>query len=188
MPVLRAECCVFPDLLFDEILQSDSARVWRVLHTKPRQEKAIARELARREVPFFLPLVVKRNRFQGRILKSHLPLFPGYVFLFGTVDEADVASSTYRIANTLEVFDQEQLWHDLAQLRRVLSSNLPVLPEDCFVPGKRVLIRSGPLAGTQGEIVKSASGRRFLVRVNFLQRGASVTIDDVDLELAAQTD
>src|SRR5438552_1083192 len=83
MPILPAEPTCFPSQLFDEALTAPVAtdRAWWVLHTKPRQEKSLARQLCDAEVPFYLPLIARRLRIRGRTLTSHVPLFAGYVFL-----------------------------------------------------------------------------------------------------------
>jgi hypothetical protein len=53
----------------------------------------------------------------------------------------------------------------------------PPYPEYQIAPGALVEIHSGPLAGLRGVIVKSATGNRFVVKVEFIQRGASVILD-----------
>src|SRR5947207_391033 len=82
MPLLAAEPNVFPADLFEpgvEVAAADSH--WWVLHTRPRQEKALARQLLQHRVSFYLPTIAKRLRIKGRNLTSHVPLFPGYAFL-----------------------------------------------------------------------------------------------------------
>jgi transcription antitermination factor NusG len=78
----------------------------------------------------------------------------------------------------LSVLEQEQLWYDLRQIRRLLLSGAPVSPQDRLGPGDVVEIQSGPLTGLRGTIERTASGRRFVVRVDFIQRGAAVLLDD----------
>jgi ribosomal protein L24 len=46
------------------------------------------------------------------------------------------------------------------------------------MPGDVVEISSGPLAGLTGTIVRTATARRFVVTVDFIQQGASVLLDD----------
>jgi hypothetical protein len=53
---------------------------WWVFHVRPRQEKSLARDLMKRQVPFYLPLISRRWRSKGRLMNSLVPLFPGYVF------------------------------------------------------------------------------------------------------------
>jgi transcriptional antiterminator RfaH len=153
-------------------------RCWWVLHTKPRQEKSIARRLVSDCIPFYLPLVAHRKKTRDRVICSQMPLFPGYVFLFGSGEERTFSLTTDRIANVLEVRNQEDLWRDLTQLKRLIDSGAPIRQEGRLVVGTPVEITSGPLAGLKGSIIKEGSRRRFLVEVDFLHQGASVLLDD----------
>jgi hypothetical protein len=100
------------------------------------------------------------------------------VFVYATRDERVAALATDRVVRVLEVAAQERLWHDLRQIDCLLNSGVPITPEDQLGPGSEVVIRSGPLSGLKGTVVRVASGRRFVVRVDFIQRGASVLLDD----------
>ena len=82
MPLAPAETCLFPDNLLDPaVAVADASARWWVLHTRPRAEKAVARQLVGREVGFYLPLYEHRLTSGGRVRSSYLPLFPGYVFV-----------------------------------------------------------------------------------------------------------
>jgi transcription antitermination factor NusG len=181
MPILPAEPQIFPDRLFEPDRENSSQRNWWVLHTRPRQEKSLARQLHAIGIPFYLPLVQKRLRIRNRPITSHLPLFGGYLFLLADHDERVAALTTQRIVRSLEVADQNQLWCDLAQIHRLIRSGVPIVPEDRLSPGTLVEIRSGPLAGLRGKIQASASRRRFVVEVNFIHRGASILLEDFTL-------
>ncbi len=185
MPLLAAETTVFPHDLLDvaEGPPVDLAQWW-VLHARPRQEKALARQLLDRQLPFYLPVIARRLRIRGRTLTSHVPLFPGYVFLLGDREQRQEALHTNRIVRTLPVGNQQALWKDLRQIRQLIASGAPITPEDRLTPGVCVQIRSGPLAGLKGKILRTASGRRFVVEVDFIQRGASVLLDDYCLTTA----
>lgn len=181
MPMLAPEPNVFPDALFEDNVGAASERGWFVLHTRPRQEKALARHLFENQVPFYLPLITRRNLIRNRVLESHVPLFAGYVFLLAGREERTLALTSNRVVNTLPVADQPRLWHDLTQIYRLIRSGAPVTPEERLEPGDPVEIRHGPLAGLRGVILKEASGRRFVVQVDFIQRGASVLLEDCNL-------
>lgn len=183
MPILSAEPDRFPADLFDAAAAGPAAggRVWWVLHTRPRQEKSLARHLHAGGVPFFLPTVSRRARIRGRVLTSRLPLFTGYVFLHADATGRLAALTSNRVARCLAVPDQRRFWNDLCQVERLLASGAPVTPEERLVVGSPVEITSGPLVGLSGVIVRSATGRRFVVRVDFIQQGASVLIDDFAL-------
>src|SRR5438105_15606394 len=87
MPLLPMEPSLYPDDLFaGPAVAPDGAERWWVLHTRPRAEKALARKILARRLPFFLPLHHRQWRSKGRLQSSYLPLFPGYVFLRGDDD------------------------------------------------------------------------------------------------------
>lgn len=179
MPILPAEPAVFPDDLFAGLdSRSMADREWWALHVKPRQEKSLARELHERRSPYYLPLIEQRTLVRGRVVPSFLPLFPGYVFLLADRDERIAALATKRVVRSLEVADQAELRHDLGQVARMIATGRPVTATERLVPGVAVEIHSGPLAGLRGVVERTASGHRLWVRVNFLQRGASVLLDD----------
>jgi hypothetical protein len=43
-------------------------------------------------------------------------------------------------------------------------------------------VRSGPLAGIEGTVIKRRGGQRLVVAVHLLNQGASIEVEDVDLE------
>lgn len=179
MPLLPPEPNVFPpQLLLDGPEPVLAPRSWWVLHTKPRQEKSLARQLFTSAVPFYLPVTARRCLVRGRVLHAHVPLFPGYVFLWADHDERVEALATGRVVRALPVPDQEGLWDDLRQVARLIATKAVLTPEARVVPGATVEIHTGPLAGLRGKVIRAASGNRFVVEVNFIQQGASVVLDD----------
>jgi transcription antitermination factor NusG len=178
MPVLAKEPTTYPESLLAGPAALETDRIWRVLHTLPRQEKALTRQLLDREIPFYLPCVPRHNRIRGKRVTAYVPLFPSYVFILANPEERHSALTTRRVLRTLDVVDQPALWRDLRQVDRLLQSDSTITPEGRLGPGVAVEIRSGPLAGLRGKIVRSVSGRRFIVAVNFIQQGASVMLDD----------
>jgi transcription antitermination factor NusG len=181
MPILQAEPQLYPECLFEQTRESSSDRKWWVLHTRPRQEKSLARQLYAGTMPFYLPLISRRLHIRQRVVNSYLPLFGGYVFLLAEPDERLMALGTKRVVRSIPVADQDGLWRDLTQMHRLICSGAPITPEDRLSPGTLVEIRSGPLAGLRGKILDKASRRRFVVEIDFIQRGASVLLDDFTL-------
>src|SRR3954453_13543576 len=103
MPILPSEPQVFPEFLFEPERGSFTNRIWWALHTLPRQEKSLARQLHARRIPFYLPLVANRLLVRNRPVTSHLPLFPGYAFILADPEERLVALATKRIVRPLRV-------------------------------------------------------------------------------------
>ena len=156
--------------------------LWYVLHTKSRQEKILADELAARRVEHYLPLI-KRPRFYGkRKAVVEEPLFPGYVFLFGDLDHAYVADRTKRVANIITVADQRQLEWELNNIRLALSQAAPLDPYPHLTRGVRVEVRSGPFQGLQGIIEDKGKDSRLILQVDVLGRAVSLEIDGALLD------
>ena len=56
---------------------SDFTGIWWVTHTKSRNEKALAQDLIRKDINYFLPMSWKVRRRRGRKIRTLLPLFGG---------------------------------------------------------------------------------------------------------------
>ena len=91
-----------------------------------------------------------------------------------------------RLVRTLEVADQPSLERDLRQIRWMLASGLPVEPEPCAPVGSRVRIASGPLAGIEGTVIRRGAHERFVAIIGFLGRGATVDLEDWQVERLAE--
>ena len=178
MPLLELEPFIHPEHLLDQPadVEIDAARWW-VLHTRPRAEKTLARRFHDREVPYYLPLHQREWRSNGRLLRSYLPLFPGYVFLRGDDQARMVALETNLVANILPVRDQRQLHADLRRVHQLISAGAPVTPEDRLEPGDCVEIVKGPFAGLDGKVIRRGKRLHFVVEVQFLRRAVSMEIE-----------
>jgi transcription antitermination factor NusG len=184
MPILTAETDVFPlDLFEDQDLLASRERRWWVLYTKSRHEKELMRRLRVLEVPFYGPTVERRSRTPGgRMLRSYLPLFPNYVFMFGDATERYSALTTNCVSRDLPVAAGDELEGDLRQLRRLILTGVTLVAERYLEAGVRVRVRTGPLEGLEGTVLQRRGDTRLLVAVRFLQQGASVQLDECELE------
>lgn len=189
MPILRQEPDLYPADLFETLagdertFQVTTGKHWWALYSLSRQEKQLARQLRSLQVAHYLPLVPKRSRSPaGRVRTAHVPLFSNYVFLFGGEAERLAALTTNCVSRCLPVHDSQQLTLDLRQIRRLVETGAPLSPEQRIEPGARVRVRSGAFRDFEGMVVRREQETRLLVAVNFLQRGASVLLDDCQLE------
>jgi transcriptional antiterminator RfaH len=178
MPLLPLEPFVYPDDLLSLPLADGPAQApWWVLHTRPRAEKSLARKLLQRHTPFFLPLCKKQWRNRGRLHCSYMPLFPSYVFLQADRTAVFRTLETNLVARVLPVSDQGQLHADLGRVYCLIAAGAPMTPEDQLQPGTAVEITAGPFAGLEGKILRRGKQLKFLIEVQFLQRGVSVEIE-----------
>ena len=183
VPILGAEPTISPLDLLESWDASGEDRRWWAVYTRSRREKDLIRRLLPHGVGFYLPLVPTRRKSSvGRIRVSHLPLFSNYVFLCGAADDRRRALETNCVSRILDVTEPQRLVTDLRRLRDLIQTGRPVTLEQSLQPGDRVRVRSGPLRGREGMLVERRGERRLVVAVNFLQQGASVLLDDCDVE------
>jgi hypothetical protein len=184
MPVLAREPDVYPpELLERDELGRDEGVIWWALYTLSRHEKELMRRLRGLDIPFYAPLVARRSRSpEGRLRISYVPLFANYVFLYGNDNDRHRAMKSNCISRWLPVSDGAQLTQDLRQISRLIDSDAPLTPEARLEPGMRVRVRTGPLLGLEGVIIRRSNQARLLISVNFLKQGASLLLDDCHLE------
>lgn len=184
MPILAREPDIYPDDLLDELHSNEpEGRRWWALYCLPRQEKQLMRRLRLRGVPYFGPQIRKRSCSpSGRVRVSYVPLFSGYVFLHGDDHQRYTAACTGCVSRCLEVPDSGSLTFDLRQIRQLIESEAPMTSEARLAAGARVRVLNGALMGLEGVILRRANKTRLLVAVNFIQQGASVQLEDCQLE------
>lgn len=192
MPILDAERQLFPDNLLTSLAEPSEAlsdeeglwqdRTWWVAHTKPRQEKSLARKLEAHNIGFYLPQVPKTSVIRGRTQTAHIPVFPSYVFIFGNEMDRYTSLTTNRIAHLMTVPDPRQLTRELFNLSRLVTAGAPLTTESRLKAGDRVRVKSGAFAGVEGTVVARRRKCRLIVAVNLIQQGVSIEIDDHLLE------
>lgn len=183
MPILEREIDIFPEDLFDLTAQPDEESHWWAVYTRSRQEKELVRALHKLEIPFYCPIIPHRHRSPaGRMRTSFIPLFSNYLFMYSDGFGRYRALQTNLISTTITVVDGFQLTHDLQQIKRLIELDIPLNIEAQLQPGRRVRIKSGSLTGIEGVILRREGRSHLQVAVNFLQQGASVKLEDFEVE------
>ena len=156
--------------------------IWFVLHTRSRQEKAVADALTALHAWCFLPLLTHTRVYRGRKIHVQLPLIPSYVFMKGHADQAYQLDRNKRLANIIPVTNQARLERELGNIRRAIDANVPLDPYPYLKKGIRAEVRSGPLRGTQGIIEDRTKLTRLILQVDMLGRAVSLELDGALLE------
>lgn len=155
----------------------DFVGLWWVAHTKSRNEKVLAHDLIQKDISYFLPMSWKIHRRAGRKFRSLLPLFSGYLFFCGQENQQIEVLRTNRVANLIEVKNQQKLLDQLLQLEQALQSDTPLIPHKHIKTGQLCRVTTGPLADLQGIIVKTKNATRLVLQIDMLGQAASVEID-----------
>lgn len=193
MPILPKQRDIFPADLLDAAGSGPAATAmanagpagarWVAFYTLSRREKDLMRKLEAAGIAFYAPLIRRRLRSAGgRTRMSFVPLFPGYVFSLVDDEQRRAALATNAIARWMPIPDAAAFIVDLRSIKRLIDTDRPLTPEARLEPGQPVRVRSGPLRGLEGMVVRRRGEDRLVVAVRFLNQGASVEVEDVDLE------
>jgi transcription antitermination factor NusG len=189
MPILPKQQDIYPDDLLDVVdgvagkQPPFAGGRWVAFYTLSRREKDLMRKLQAAGVPFYGPMVRRRLHSPGgRVRASYVPLFPGYVFSLVDDEQRRAALATNTVARWIPISDERMLVDDLRAIKRLIDTEKPLTPEARIEPGQSVRVRTGALRGLEGTVVKRRGSERLVVAVRFLNQGASIELEDVDLE------
>ncbi|MFO0014450.1 MAG: transcription termination/antitermination NusG family protein [Planctomycetota bacterium] len=183
MPILKQEQDLWPhDLLSPDFIAGGN-QLWWTMYTMPRFEKKLMRQLTDLHIPYYGPTIRRRFRSPaGRIRTSYEPLFPNYVFIYGDEMARYRAVTTGSVCRWLPVARQDELFVDLRQIHDLIQTEAPLAPEAKLEPGQRVRVRSGVFKGFEGTVLRRENEIRLLIAVRYMGRGASVALDDCQLD------
>jgi transcription antitermination factor NusG len=162
---------------------------WFAISTTPRHEKRVAQFLAQRQLEHYLPLYRTTRRWKnGSTAQLELPLFPGYLFV--RIDKA----KRIPILGLPGVMGFVGTRSGPSELNEgeieALRSGLHVRKAEPYFQlaiGERVRIKTGPLAGLTGTLVRNASGVRLVLTVELIHQSVAVEIDAHDVESAEKS-
>jgi transcription antitermination factor NusG len=163
----------------DRLNERDWSQQWTAAYCKPRQEKALAWELRRLNVSYFLPMVMRETSSGGRRRRNLYPLFASYLFMSGGEQDRLSALRTDRLVKFIEVAagEQTRFREELASLEAVLRmdpKSVELHPR--LVPGAWVRVISGPMKNVRGVVIETLSTRKLWLGITTLGVGATVEI------------
>jgi len=157
---------------------------WYAAYTSANHEKRVAEQLSLRSVEHFLPAYASVRRWKDRRVTLQMPLFPGYVFVRMALRDRLQVQQVPGVAH-LVGFDGTPAAlpdEEIEALRASLESGVRAEPHPYLTVGRRVRLKSGPLAGMQGILLRRKGNFRVVISIELIQRSLIVQVDDVDAE------
>lgn len=166
-----------PPIIFPENTSvKDMTGTWWVAHTKSRNEKALAWQMLKLDIPYFLPMSKKTSKKNGRTTRSVLPLFAGYLFFCGNENQRLEVLKTNRVANLIEVTDQSRFIDDICPIEKLLNNGQQLIPHSFVGAGQKCRVIGGPLAGIEAIVENTSQSMRLVLQVDILGQASSVEI------------
>ena len=185
MLLTLAKPCPIPDIDSTAVRIGAAPPLWYAAYTLPRHEKAVAEQLGLRQVETYLPVYLSVRRWGHRRALVPMPLFPGYVFVRTSVGDR-IRVLEHPSVLRLVTFNGRPAplpEGEIERLRAALELG-KAEPFPFLFPGKRIRVKSGPLAGLEGKILRRKGRMRLVVSVEAIHRSIIFDLDAPDLESA----
>src|SRR4029077_10160466 len=163
----------------EQIVRQAEEFAWHALYTRHKHEKAIALALSNKGFEVFLPLYSATHRWKDRNKQLLLPLFPCYVFLHGGLDRQLCIMTTPGIHMLITSGGRPAAVPDeqISAVRHLVEKTQRVEPHPFLESGDRVRVKSGPLMGVEGFLVRKKNLFRLVVSVEILGKSAATEVD-----------
>jgi transcription antitermination factor NusG len=152
---------------------------WCAAHTRHQHEKIVAQMLTNKGFEVFLPLYAATRRWKDRTKHLSLPLFPCYLFLRVTAERRLVLVTTPGLISILGNGSEPAIIpeSEIDAVRQVIERGTKVEPYPFLKSGDWIRVKSGPLEGIEGVLVRKKNHCRLVLSVELLQKSAAVEVD-----------
>ena len=161
-------------------------RFWYAAYTNANHEKRVTQQMEQRSIEYFLPLYESARRWKDRRVRLQMPLFPGYVFvklaLRDRLQLLQIPGVVQLVSFNGHPASLPQ--EDIQAIRNCLDRGHQVEPHPYLTVGRRVRVRSGPLQGLEGTILRRKNKARFVLSFELIMRSVAVEIDETELKPA----
>jgi transcription antitermination factor NusG len=157
---------------------------WFAVSVRLRYERLVSRHLEQRGVNYLLPIYRSMRRWKDRRKQVETALFPGYIFV--NIDSG-MRSSVLTAPGVLRfVMFQGQpapvADSDVRALEKSMTTGLGAQPHPYLRDGRRVRVKSGPLVGAEGIVIRRKERFRLVLSIDLIMRSVVVEVDESDVE------
>jgi len=157
---------------------------WYAAYTCANHEKRVRDQLEQRSVEAFLPVYETVRRWKDRRMRLQLPLFPGYVFVRLALTDRLRVLQIPSVVRFVGFSGHPSALPDdeIEALKKGLACGVRAEPHPFLTVGRRVRIKSGPLEGRQGILLRRAGRLRVVLSIDLIMRSIIVEVDAAEIE------
>ena len=160
---------------------------WYAVYSLSNHEKRVELRLEAKGIEVFLPLSKVVKRWKNRTTAIvQVPLFAGYVFVRIFAHQRSKVLDTAGVLSLVGVAGRATPLPD-SEIEALRSSfqMREFEPYPYLKVGERARIRSGPLAGFEGIVVRKDDRLRFVLSIDLIMRSVAVHVEAHELEKVA---
>jgi transcription termination/antitermination protein NusG len=156
---------------------------WYVLYTKPNFEKKVELQFKDFAIESFLPLYTVIRTWSDRKKKVEVPLFPGYIFVYGDEKTRLMSLTVNGVVKSVMFKNDPATLRDfeIDNIKRVLKSNKIIETVSSITIGVNVKIKTGPLEGLEGRLVEIKGNKVFSLVLETINSSILVDIPQEDV-------
>ena len=156
---------------------------WYAAYTSANHEKRVAEQLGVRAMEHFLPVYESERRWKDRRVRLQMPLFPGYVFVRLALRDRLRVLQVPGVARLVGCNGAPTALpeEEIEALKAGLADGVCAEPHPYLTTGRRARVKTGPLAGLEGILVRRKNRTRFIISLDLILRSVAVEVDVADL-------
>jgi transcriptional antiterminator NusG len=174
--------------LHDFAMSPSQSVSWYAVRVRTKSEALVSSLFAQKGLDSFAPTYELRRKYTDRMKRIQSALFPGYVFCRFNACEPLPVLSTPSVQSIVGFGDGPHPVSDseIENLRRAVAAGTQLTPTSWLSSGRRVRVRSGPLAGVEGYLITVKNHQQRLVLcADLLQKAAAVEVNLDEVEAAS---
>jgi transcription antitermination factor NusG len=162
---------------------------WFAAYTRANHERRVADQLGEREVEHFLPEYESVRKWKDRKVRLQRPLFPGYVFVHLALRDRLRVLQIPGVARLVgfDGYPAAMPEEEVTRIREYLDCGQGAEPHPYLTVGRRVRVKSGPLAGAEGILLRRKGNFRVVISMELIQRAVAVDVDVTNVEAVGRS-
>lgn len=166
---------------------SQVSPAWYAVYAQVRHESKVHSRLLAKSFECLLPQMERWSRRRDRRKKIQVPIFPGYLFVRGVLDNYEQVKILQTPGVVRIVRNKEGPLpvpnSQMNSLITLLDNANVVTVHPYLQKGMRVRIVNGPLYGCEGILVRKKHEKaRLVVAIDIIQQAVSVELNEEDVE------
>jgi transcription antitermination factor NusG len=152
----------------EEVLEPESKKNWYVFYTSPRAEKVVQQELEFRGYEVFLPITKTLRIYKSRNKRMiDQVLFPSYIFVYTEECYLHQICQTPKIMTFIHCGGKPSKidYNCICNIKQMMNLNEGITVEPAINIGENVRVKTGPLTGCEGKLVKKNSKTQFGIHI-----------------------
>ncbi len=160
---------------------------WYVLQTKPRNEKIVLKQVQQKGIEIFVPFIEKIRIWSDRKKKIDVPLFSGYVFIYGSEAERVRAITNTSGAVRYIYFEKRPATvsdREIELIKQTLIEPEKISIEDKKIKkGDQIMVSFGIFKGMKGYVNEFRGNYKLTVNLEELSYSFSIILNSNEITL-----